>query len=103
MRILTLPLKRQWFEEIKAGVKREEYRERKAHWSKKLVGKDYDFIVLTLGYPHRDDHERRLVLPWQGYVEKTIIHPHFNNVPVDVYAIDVSGKPLQPDALAVSA
>ena len=29
-------------------------------------------MVLTLGYPKRDDEARRLVLPYKGYVVKEI-------------------------------
>lgn len=94
LKILYLPLKAQWFNDIKNGLKLEEYRDRTARWSKRIVGRDYDLIVLTLGYPKKDDLERRLVLHWKGYVEKTISHPHFGPNPVDVYAIDVSGSPL---------
>ena len=49
----------------------------------------YDEIVLTLGYPARDDHARRLVRPWRGFTIKTITHRHFGSEPVQVYAIDV--------------
>jgi hypothetical protein len=98
MKILYLPLKTRWFNEIKAGTKLEEYRDRTPNWAKKIVGREYDLIVLTLGYPRRDDLERRIVLPWRGYTEKTIHHPHFGPDPIDVYAIDVSGAPLPSNA-----
>ena len=90
MATLTLPLKKKWFDLIKAGVKKEEYREIKPFWEKRLldykeikadakalafkryvlcipydVCKDYprgyDSLVFTLGYPKADDTERRLV------------------------------------------
>ena len=32
MKTLTLPLKKKWFDMIKTGVKKEEYRERKDYW-----------------------------------------------------------------------
>ena len=89
MKTLTLSLKRKWFDMIKAGVKKEEYREIKPFWEKRLldykaikadvqalafkryvlripydVCKDYprgyDSLVFTLGYPKADDPERRL-------------------------------------------
>ncbi len=89
MKTLTLSLKKQWFDLIKAGVKTEEYREIKPYWEKRLldykaieadvkalsikryvfgipydVCKDYprgyDSLVFTLGYPKADDTERRL-------------------------------------------
>lgn len=86
---LTLPLKAEYFDAIKHGRKVEEYRLVTDYWRKRLVGRSYDRIVLTKGYPSRDDHDRRLVLPWRGYTVKTITHPHFGPDPVEVFAIDV--------------
>ena len=91
MRTLTLPLKREYFEAIRDGSKTEEYRLCNEYWTKRLPSPFgfYDRIVLTLGYPARDDHARRIVRPWQGYTIKTITHPHFGATPVSVFAIDV--------------
>ena len=88
---LILPLKREYFEAIRDGTKTEEYRLCTPYWKKRLAAKfdGYDSVVLTLGYPARDDHTRRLVRPWQGYSIKTITHPHFGPDPVQVYAIPV--------------
>ena len=90
MKTLTLPLKKKWFDMIKAGVKKEEYREIKDHYlhmlynyaeMQKFFGippqpyhfdrpqifhtkqfqKNFDLLVFTLGYPKADDTERRLV------------------------------------------
>lgn len=89
MKTLTLSLKRKWFDLIKAGVKKEEYREIKPHYIGRLfdrremldcIGlcsaaafdenqlpklmmfvKHFDTIVFTLGYPKAGDTERRLV------------------------------------------
>ena len=93
MRALYLPLKREYFEAIRDGSKSEEYRLCTPHWRKRLDGQVYDQIVFTLGYPARDDHARRLALPWRGYTIKTITHPHFGPKPVEVFAIDVKGQP----------
>ena len=76
MKTLTLSLKKQWFDMIKAGVKKEEYREMKPYWTKRMMKncidftdgnirpctapKDYDRLVFTLGYPKAGDTERRL-------------------------------------------
>ena len=74
MKTLTLSLKRKWFDMIKSGEKKEEYREIKPFWKKRLrnVGlktalstvydgfQRYDRLVFTLGYPKADDTERRL-------------------------------------------
>lgn len=92
MRSLTLPLMAIYFHQIKSGEKTEEYRLCTPYWQKRLYSPfgSYDQIILTLGYPKRDDAERRLVLPWRGYTIKTITHPHFGPEPVTVYAINVS-------------
>lgn len=84
---LILPLKRKWFEQIKAGTKPEEYRLDNDYWRKRLVGKTFDCVILTLGYPKRDDHERRIVLPWRGYTMKTIQSEEWGNIPQRVFAI----------------
>lgn len=89
MRTLTLPLKQEYFEAIRAGTKSEEYRLVNDYWSKRLVGKTYDRIVLTLGYPKGYDISRRIELPWKGFVERWLLHEHFGLLPVRVFAIDV--------------
>ncbi|GKS85826.1 RNA-binding protein [Acidovorax sp. SUPP1855] len=88
---LVLPLKKVYFHQIKNGEKTEEYRLCTPYWNKRLADNfnQFDRIVLTLGYPARDDHDRRLIRPWRGYTIKTITHPHFGPDPVRVYAINV--------------
>ncbi|MFY3553353.1 ASCH domain-containing protein [Achromobacter insolitus] len=88
---LHLALKGEYFDAIKAGTKTEEYRLCTPYWMRRLASPFglYERIVLTRGYPPRDDAARRLVLPWQGYTIKTITHPHFGPDPVTVYAIGV--------------
>ena len=79
MKTLTLSLKKQWFDMIKSGIKKEEYREIKPFYTVRLTiqaSDDYDLIlsgeisatfqyfdrlVFTLGYPKADDTDRRLV------------------------------------------
>jgi len=86
---LVLPLKGEYFDAIKAGTKTEEFRLCTPYWEKRIDGRSYDRLVLTRGYPARDDLSRRLVLPWQGYAKKVITHPHFGPKPVSVFAINV--------------
>lgn len=52
MRILHLTLKKKWFDMIASGEKREEYRELKPYWHKRLMGKGktYDAIKFRNGY-----------------------------------------------------
>ena len=89
---LILPVKGLYFAQIKAGAKPEEYRLATAYWRKRITGKQFDRVIVTLGYPKGTDTKRRLVLPWRGCTVKTITHPHFGPGPVDVFAIDVSTK-----------
>ena len=86
---LHLLLKGEYFDQIKSGMKVFEYRQTNPYWSKRLIGREYDNIVLTRGYPRRDDCEKRLVLPYTGYRVMDITHPHFGPDPVEVFAIDV--------------
>lgn len=86
MKALTLSLKKLWFDLIKAGVKKEEYREISEFWRKRLVDeislvrefnstkdskmtcgeltkkhiRKFNKLVFTLGYPKAEDTERRL-------------------------------------------
>jgi hypothetical protein len=80
IKTLTLSLKKQWFDMINDGVKKEEYREICDYWGVRFAGRDvwanefcikdvseielkrFDRLVFTLGYPKADDTERRLVL-----------------------------------------
>jgi hypothetical protein len=86
---LVLPLKSEYFDAIRSGEKVEEYRLVNEYWTKRLVGRHYGRIVLTKGYPKADDWERRILKPWRGYIERTILHPHFGPEPVRVFAINV--------------
>jgi len=92
MKILTLNLKSEYFNDIKDDKKFEEYRLVNEYWKKRLEGKSYDLIVLCKGYPAKNDNFRRIIRKWNGYVKKKIIHKHFNNELVEVFAIDVSKK-----------
>lgn len=93
MNTLHLPLKGEYFDQIKSGTKPEEFRLANAYWRKRLEGRTYDRIELTRGYPKRGDTERRLVLPWRGYRLTTLTHPHFGETPVEVFAINVEVSP----------
>lgn len=86
---LILPVKGEYFDQIKAGTKGDEFRLQNGYWRKRLEGRHYDRVIITRGYPRRDDSERRLVFPWRGYTKRTITHPHFGADPVEVYAIKV--------------
>lgn len=86
---LTLPVKRIYFEQIAAGEKPEEFRLANAFWAKRLEGKQFSSVIVTLGYPKKTDTARRLEFPWRGFTKKTITHEHFGQMPVEVYAISL--------------
>jgi hypothetical protein len=90
MTTLILPLKRKWFDQIRAGTKPLEFRLKTDYWTKRLVGKSYDRVAFTLGYPkrnERNDMERRIEAPYRGYVETTVVSEEWGNVPQEVFAI----------------
>lgn len=89
MKTLTLNLKREYFEQIKSGIKTEEYRLCTPYWSKRLEGKNFDKLIIKLGYPKNDEIEKIMTFPWRGYKKKKILHKHFGSDPVKVYAIKI--------------
>lgn len=94
MSTLYLTLKGQYFDEILVGTKTKEYREKGSFWDRRLEGRSYDKIVLTRGYPKGGGVEgkTRLTLPYRGYAMDRIVHPHFGNRYVAVYAINVERR-----------
>ena len=49
-KILHLHVKREYFEAIASGEKKEEYRAYEK-WAKRIVNIDYDYVQIYLGYP----------------------------------------------------
>lgn len=86
-RTLMLNLKSEYFNQIKVGEKTEEYRLCTPYWQKRIEGRVYDAVCICLGYPKKNDTERRILFPWSGYEKKTITHKLFGDKPVKVYAI----------------
>lgn len=89
MKVLIFNLKKEYFEQIKSGIKTEEYRLCTPYWQKRLEGKTFDKIIIKLGYPKNSDAEKILEFKYLGYEIKTIKHKHFGNDPVKVYAIKI--------------
>lgn len=92
MKILTLNLKREYFEQIKSGAKKEEYRLCTPYWQKRLENKKYDKVILKLGYPKNSEIEKILEFKYLGYEIKTIKHEHFGDDPVKVYSIKLESS-----------
>lgn len=90
VRTLQLAVNGEYFDAMKSGEKTEEYRLVNPYWGRRLFGRDYDRLVITRGYPRKDDASRRIDIPYDGFEIKTITHPHFGAEPVNVYAIKVN-------------
>lgn len=84
---LRLAVKTEYFNNIKSGAKTREFRLQNEYWMKRIEGRDYDNVVITLGYPKASDKEKILTFPWRGYKKATIRHKHFGDKAVNVYAI----------------
>lgn len=83
---LFLIVKKQYFDEIAAETKKEEYRLVSPHWVKKLVGRDYTHIIFQNGY---NKNSPRLKVEYKGYNIRNIRHPFFGNDDVCVFSIQL--------------
>lgn len=90
VRALVLPVRKKWFDQIRAGTKTEEYRLVNDYWQKRLGGGDFSEIVVTHGYPRKGDAERRITFPWRGFTRKTVTSEEWGNEPVEVFAIKLA-------------
>lgn len=87
---LHLNLKAVYFDQIRAGTKEFEFRQKTSYWNLRLVGKSFAGIVLKKGYPKSGDMERTIERPWRGFESRNIVHPQFGDSPVEVFAIRVN-------------
>ncbi len=92
MNILTIAVKKEYFEAIRASEKLFEYRVMKEYWKKRLEGREYKEVHITLGYPPKEDLSRRMQFRWKGFKVQEIQHKEFGELPVNVYAIDLSER-----------
>lgn len=91
MKVLRLAVRKEYFEQIKAGIKKEEYRLIKPYWIKRLA-KEYDQVWITLGYPKKIEKEKVLKFKYAGFCSKKINHKEFGISDVEVYAIKLGEK-----------
>ena len=94
MKNLTLHLKKEYFDQIAAGTKTEEYRLVTPYWAKRLEFRAYDNVVLLFGYPKNGDKSREIVRPWRGVFKSVIVHPFFSGgkLPTEVYVIRLADE-----------
>ena len=63
MKILHLPLKKEWYEMIESGVKTEEYREIKPYWIKRLLR------TIDTNFHHYEDVDNECAQFYTGNVD----------------------------------
>lgn len=86
LKVLRLAVRKEYFYEIKAGIKKEEYRLIKPYWIKRLSNK-YDEVWITCGYPKNCEADKILKFKYNGFYIKKINHKEFGNSEIEVYAI----------------
>lgn len=87
---LHLHVKGIYFEQIKSGEKKEEYRETTDYWKKILSKAPFENVIIYNAYPERGDEKNIVRRPWKGMIKKSITHEHFGNVNKEVFAIKVN-------------
>lgn len=92
MKDLILNVKKQYFEEILAGSKKEEYRLYNEYWKKRLLNKKFNNIIIKLGYPKKNDLSKQIIFPYNGFEVKDITHKLFGEKPVKVFSIKLLKK-----------
>lgn len=67
MKILELPLKKEWYDMIECGEKREEYREVKPYWEKRLL--DYKRLMQYFIDNRKELLAKRILFPHRPVIE----------------------------------
>ena len=67
MKVLDLPLKKEWYDMIESGIKTEEYREIKPYWEKRLL--DYKRIKRYVEDNRKELFAKRLLFPNRPVIE----------------------------------
>jgi hypothetical protein len=85
---LFLHVRKEYFDQIKSGEKKEEYRLIKPYWIERL-NRNYDGIYIFRGYPKSDDwsSENFTRFPWRGFETRMIKHKEFGDYLVQVFVI----------------
>lgn len=75
MKILDLPLKKEWYNMIESGVKTEEYREKKKFWAKRICSESVEDLTSSKcsGCPFGKCSEYTHVNFRYGYTTRTML------------------------------
>ena len=60
------------FDEIRVGVKTQEYRPHNSFWKRRVVGKHFTHVAIVCGQNKSGKALRTMVFEWSGYEVKTI-------------------------------
>lgn len=96
-RVLSIVIKKEWFDQIADSTKTEEYRDFTQHWCSRLLTSDYqyrefDVVEFINGY---NKNAPRLVVEWKGTVAALYDDaPDDSTDPSDSYFIISLGKVL---------
>ena len=85
--MLILPIKKKWFDMIKSGEKKEEYREIKPYWTKRFENY-YEIAKLNieLECPNFKEIYYRVVFR-NGYGNNEVIKKYMSRVPIYINVI----------------
>jgi len=89
MKTLALRVKKLYFDQMKSGEKKEEYRLVTPYWTARIEGKTFDGLVIIWGWVANSElcEDNCISFPWNGYEKRIIQHDEFGSAPVEVYAI----------------
>ena len=94
-KILYLNLTYNWFDEIKADRKKEEYRVVNNFWKSRIEDKAFDEIYILRGYPRKGkngyDPEVIQKFKWNGYEKRVVKYPILEKN-VNCYCINLSER-----------
>jgi hypothetical protein len=93
MNTLTFHVKRRYFDEMKSGEKKMEFRLRTPYWEKRLGGRTFCRVRILLGYPSRYALSRNncLYFEWAGCDLSVLNHEQFGPVDVVVFRTHLGG------------
>jgi hypothetical protein len=86
---LILNVKKEWFDLIKSGKKKREYREIKPYWDKRLGDKDYRNVIIVCGYPKVRDETNTIAFPYKGYI-LTSVSPHEVSYDETIHTLNIT-------------
>jgi len=95
--LLVLRVKKKYYDLIRSGEKKVEYREIKEYWTKRLVNRKYVAVVIANRQNTFFSDPEWLIFPWNGYVEYPFggAEDIFGSGDKMVYAIPLISKQFQ--------